>query len=205
MERETTWEKYTDAAASWTRDGYADSHAYLKHRAELVLELGRSVQDGSTVLDLACGDAAFAAYLPAQNYLGVDANESMIEAARRAGRNAVLGDLNEFRPDAPVAVTTIFRAIYYARDRRRLFEHVASYTTDKLVFDLNPRQFPLEDVAEDLRGAGFGHVAIRPFFVPQTRALWPPAREALIALEQVRPLASLLLRRRFTLLCAALR
>ena len=67
--------------------------------------------------------------------------------------------------------TTIFRAIYYARDRRALLERIAGYTERKLVFDLNPRQYRLADVRADLRAAGFDRLELRPFFVPQTRAL----------------------------------
>ena len=42
----------------------------------------------------------------------------------------------------PVAATTIFRAIYYARDRRAFFRHVAAFTEKKLVFDLEPAPVP---------------------------------------------------------------
>ena len=44
----------------------------------------------------------------------------------------------------------------------------ASFTSGKLVFDLNPRQFALEAIVADLRAAGFEQVVMRPFFVPQT-------------------------------------
>ena len=44
-----------------------------------------------------------------------------------------------------------------------------SYTERKLVFDLNPRQYRVDDVVADLRAAGLDRVALRPFFVPQTR------------------------------------
>ena len=85
-----------------------------------------------------------------------------------AAPSSTVGDLNEYEPPAPVAATTIFRAIYYAHDRRELFRRIASYTESKLVFDLNPRQYELEDVLADLRAAGLPRVALRPFFVPQT-------------------------------------
>ena len=80
----------------------------------------------------------------------------MVEAARRrVGDRAeiVLADLNDYRPPAPVACTTCFRAVYYARDRRAFFRHVAGYTERKLVFDLNPRQYRVEDVVADLKAA----------------------------------------------------
>jgi hypothetical protein len=122
----------------------------------------------------------------------------MVAAGRERGRDLVLADLNDYEPPEPVQATTIFRAIYYARDRRALFERTRGYTERKLVFDLNPRQYRLEDVRADLRAAGFARLETRPFFVPQTRAL-----AALRALERSGPLARLLLRYRFTVLCSA--
>ena len=80
-------------------------------------------------------------------------------------------DLNDYEPPQPVQATTIFRAIYYARDRRALFVKIGGYTEEKIVFDLNPRQYSLADVRADLHAAGFDQLDARPFFVPQTRAL----------------------------------
>ena len=127
----------------------------------------------------------------------------MVEEARSKGRAIAHADLNEFVPDRPVAATTLFRAIYYARDRLAFFRHVAGYTERKLVFDLNPRQYRVEDVVADLRAAGFGDVAMRPFFVPQTRALPRPVVSTLVVLERSGPLARLALRYRFTYLVSA--
>jgi hypothetical protein len=127
----------------------------------------------------------------------------MVEEARSKGRDIVEADLNDFEPDEPVAATTIFRAIYYTRDRREFLRHVAGFTERKLVFDLNPRQYRLEDVLGDLRAAGWPNVALRPFFVPQTRALPAPVGRALVAAERSGPFARLALRYRFTYLVAA--
>jgi hypothetical protein len=128
-------------------------------------------------------------------------------AGRRLGDRAAVevGDLNEYVPPVPVAATTVFRAIYYARDRRAFFAHVAGFTERKLVFDLNPRQYRLDDVLADLRTAGLGRVALRPFFVPQTVALPGPVDRVATALERSGPLARLALRFRFTYLVAAAR
>ena len=104
-----------------------------------------------------------------------------------------------------MAATTVFRAIYYARDRRAFFRHAAGYTERKLVFDLNPRQYRLDDVLDDLRAAGLGRVQLRPFFVPQTVALPGPVASLATALERSGPLARLALRFRFTYLVAASR
>jgi len=103
------------------------------------------------------------------------------------------------------SATTCFRAIYYARDRRAFFRHAATYTQKKLVFDLNPRQYRLEDVRADLEAAGWPRLELRPFFSPQTRSLPGPLAAALRGLERSGPIARLLLRVRFTYLCAAAR
>jgi hypothetical protein len=132
----------------------------------------------------------------------------MVEAARaRLGDGAAveLGDLNDYAPPTPVAATTVFRAIYYARDREAFFRHVARFTEKKLVFDLNPRQYALEDVLAELRAAGLGTVALRPFFVPQTVALPRSLGAVARALERSGRLARTALRYRFTYLVAASR
>jgi hypothetical protein len=100
-------------------------------------------------------------------------------------------------------VTTVFRAIYYARDRPAFFRHVASYTRRKLVFDLNPRQYAVDDVVHELSAAGFDAVALRPFFVPQRVPLPAPALVAARALERSGPLARAILRVRFTYIVVA--
>jgi SAM-dependent methyltransferase len=205
-----TTEKYRDAAAGWSEGQYADPSGYLGHRADLVVALGPPLQPGDMVLDLACGDAGLADHLLPRGlrYLGVDASEPMVTAARaRLGDRArvELGDLNDYAPTEPVAATAIFRAIYYARDRRELFRRIAGFTERKLVFDLNPRQYRVEDVAADLEAAGFGGLELRPFFAPQNVALPRPLAATLRAAERVGPLARTALRVRFSYLVAAYR
>jgi len=161
------------------------------------------------VLDLACGDGGLGEALLARGlgYRGVDATPEMVDAARRRlGERADVteADLNDYVPPARVAATTVFRAIYYARDRAAFFRHVAEYT-DKLVFDLNPRQYRVDPVVEDLHAAGFGSVELRPFFVPQTVSLPGPLLALAKTLERSGPLASAALRVRFTYVVAASR
>jgi len=200
--------KYASQARSWTESAYADASTYLARRADLVVTLGRQLVPGDEVLDLACGDGGLGEVFVARGfrYRGVDSTPEMVEAARqRLGERASveLGDLNDYVPPVPVAATTVFRAIYYTRDRRAFFEHVAAFTEKKLVFDLNPRQYRLEDVLADLRRAGFGQIVLRPFFMPQTIALPRPAAAIARKLERSGPLARLALRYRFTYLVAA--
>jgi Methyltransferase domain len=202
--------KYAGKATEWSERQYADPSAYLRHRADVVVTLGPPLEPGDEVLDLACGDGGFGEVLLGRGlrYRGVDATPEMVaEAQRRLGERATitLGDLNEYEPPARVAATTVFRAIYYAEDRRDFFRAVAGYTEKKLVFDLNPRQYRLEDVVGDLEAAGFAHVALRPFFTPQTVSLPRPLLALARTLERSGPLARLALRFRFTYLVAASR
>jgi len=198
-------EKYADQAERWSDDAYADAGAYLAHRAELIVSLGPALVPGDSVLDLACGDAGLAAHLPGLHYVGVDASPEMVEAARRRGRDVVLADLNDYEPAQPVTAATCFRAIYYADDRPAFFRRVAEYTERKLVFDLNPRQYPVGEVEAELREAGFDGFVVRPFFAPQRVSLPGPASAVLRGLERTGPLARLLLTFRFSYLCAAFR
>jgi SAM-dependent methyltransferase len=200
-----TTEKYAPKAERWTDEAYADAHAYLAHRAELIVSLGSKLEPGDAVLDLACGDGGLADHLAGFRYTGVDASPEMVDAARRHGREVVLGDLNDYEPPQPVAATTCFRAIYYARDRPAFFRRVAGYTERKLVFDLNPRQYRVDVVRQELRDAGFDRLELRPFFSPQRVSLPRPAAAALRALEWSGPLARLVLTLRFSYLCAAFR
>ena len=202
--------QYARNAAGWSDEQYADSDAYLSHRADLVTTLGPPLAPGDEVLDLACGDGGLGAYLMARGlrYRGVDTTPEMVsEAAHRLGPGAELevGDMNEYEPPGPVAATTVFRAIYYARDRREFLRRVASFTTMKLVLDLNPRQYKVADVVADLRAAGLTAVSLHPFFVPQTVALPAAAAALLRAAEHTGPAARGLLRYRFTYVVAASR
>jgi SAM-dependent methyltransferase len=189
---------------SWTETAYADPRAYLAHRAELIRSLGPPLELGDTLVDLACGDGGLAAHLPGIRYLGVDSSAEMVGSAQDQGRDVVLADINAYEPPEPVAATTCFRAIYYARDRRDFFRRIAGYTEKKLVFDLNPRQYRVDDVRADLQAAGFDAFELQPFFSPQRFSLPRPAETALYALERSR-LAALLLRVRFSYVCAASR
>jgi hypothetical protein len=113
------------------------------------------------------------------------------------------GELDTYEPPSPVAATTVFRAIYYARDRRAFFARARTFTEKKLVFDLNPRQYRVEDIVSELEAAGFPRVAMRPFLVPQTQRLPGGVVRAASRLERT-PVARLALRWRFTFLVAAL-
>jgi SAM-dependent methyltransferase len=198
-------DKYRGQAEGWSEHAYADSRTYLRRRAELI---ARGLAHGNTVLDFACGDGGVAEYLLPHglSYIGVDASEAMVAAARArlSGRARVeLADLNEFEPGEEVDATSVFRAIYYARDHDAFFRRARAYTRVKLVFDLNPRQYDVDEMVARVRGAGFPRVECRPFFVPQRFALPPPVAALARALERIPPLAQLVLRYRFTYVVSA--
>ena len=188
---------------TWSEREYADPVPYLRHRADLIVSLGPRLDAGDRLVDLACGDGGLADFLPGIEYVGVDANPKMVEEGRSKGRTIVDADLNEFEPDAPVAATTIFRAIYYTRDRVAFLRRVAGYTERKLVFDLNPRQYRLDDVLTDLRAAGLAERRAPPVLRPADARAPGPAGAAFVAAERSGPLARLALRYRFTYLVAA--
>jgi SAM-dependent methyltransferase len=203
-------DQYARKAAAWSDAEYADATAYLAHRADLIATLGAPLVPGDEVLDLACGDGGLGAFLLDRGlrYRGVDAEPAMVDAARRRlGERAAVeeGDLNVYAPQVPVAATSVFRAIYYARDRAAFFARAATFTETKLVFDLNPRQYRVADVVADLRAAGFERIVLRPFFVPQTQRLPGPLTGLAKAAERSGPLARLALRARFTYVVAACR
>lgn len=197
-----------DTAERWSEEAYADPTRYLSHRAALVRSLVPPLETGDTVLDLACGDGGLAEFLLPHGlaYLGVDASLAMVEAARRRlGDSSTIeqGDVDNFTPSEPVAATTLFRALYYPRNREVFFRRVAGFTEKKLIFDLNPRQYELAQIRRELAAAGWGRLETRPFFVPQTVALPRPLQALLLAAESARGVSDLLLRFRFTYLCSA--
>jgi SAM-dependent methyltransferase len=198
------------AAEQWSEAAYANPVRYLSRRAELVRSLGPLLEPAETILDLACGDGGLAEFLLPHGlaYVGVDASQAMVDAARRRlGNHATIeqGDVDNFEPPEPVAATTLFRALYYLRDREAFFRRVAGFTEKKLVFDLNPRQYPLAQIRRELAAAGWERLETKPFFVPQTVAVPRPLQTLLDLAESVPGLSGLVLRVRFTYVCAAFR
>jgi SAM-dependent methyltransferase len=202
--------KYDRLAPRWTLDSYADADYYLARRVQAFLSVGPALALGDRVLELGCADGSFGELLVAAGfeYVGVDASEGMVEAAARrlaGGATVEQGDLNAYRPSEPVAATCAFRSMSYVQDRDAFFRAAADYTGKKLVFDVSPRQYSLEQLREELGAAGLNGFAARPFLVPSRRRLPPAARHLLAAAEGIRPLSRLLLRFRFSYVCGAFR
>lgn len=173
---------------------------------ELLRSLGPRVEPPARVLELACGDGTFGRLLldAGFEYSGVDASAGMVDAARaKLGADKVdQADFASYRPRDDVDITVCFNALYYAADRVELLRAIRAYTRVKVLFDFIPRDHPAESLVADARTAGFEHVRLRPFFVPQTYTLPRPAQAALEVAERVPPVARAILRRRFAYVAA---
>jgi trans-aconitate methyltransferase len=77
----------------WDPDSYARNARFVSDLGAPVLEL-LAPQPGERILDLGCGDGALTAKLVALgcSVLGVDASEAQVEACRRLGLDARVGD-----------------------------------------------------------------------------------------------------------------
>ncbi len=160
----------------------------------------RCAQATSCSISLAA-TAVWPTYLPEQRYVGVDASEEMVAAGREQGRELVHADLNDYAPTAPVQATTIFRAIYYARDRRELFDaHRGLHGAEARV---RPQPAPVSagGRARPISGRPASTCSRRGRSSCRRRVLLP----LLTLLERAPLLARVLLRYRFTLLCSASR
>jgi SAM-dependent methyltransferase len=201
-------EKFDRLARGYAAHDYADPARYAARRADVALALGPELAPGSTVLDLACGDANMAEPLLARGlrYRGVDGSAGMIQEARSRLGDAVeleVARMDEYEPPAPVDLTLCLRAFYYPADRGAFLRRVAAYTRVKLVFDFDPRVQDRKQIVRELHENGFDRVELRPFFLPQRAAPPAPIRAALLALEQAGPLARAALHVRGIWFCAA--
>ena len=193
--------KYDEVAECYSARDYADAERYYARRARLV---ARSLRPGSTLLDIACGDGGLGRHLVALgiDYHGVDASARMIDVARRTlGERVAVGGF-DYVPPAPVDATTIFRSLYLVPDRGAFLARVRSYTRDRLIFDFDPRAYDLQELLAHVRGAGWEHIALRPFLQPQRSVLPRPVQGLLHAIEPL-PGARALTRVRFPLLVTA--
>jgi SAM-dependent methyltransferase len=203
----STTDKYDLLADGFSEREYADPVGYSARRARVIAELGPRIEPGDTVLDVCCADGIMAAPLTelGLGYLGVDASENMLAAARRRNPGSLFlkGLMEEFVPHEQVDVTICMRSFYLADDQVAFFRHVGGYTRKKFVFDFWQSEHPADTVLRDLHLAGFSRVELRPFFTPQRRVVPGFLRPAVTALESTGPLALLLSRRVGCVFCSA--
>ena len=173
----------------------------------MIAALGPALEPGDTVLDLCCADGIMAAPLTERGlvYSGVDVTEEMLgEAARRnPGLEFTTGRMESFEPPRPVDLTICLRSFYLAEDRVAFFRRVRGYTRKKFVFDFRPVAFPVDEIVGQLRAAGFSQIELRPFLLPQRKAVPDVALPLLSALERTGPLARALTRRFGCMFCSA--
>ena len=88
------------------------------------LLLAEGVEDGSTLLELACGTGAYLVHLASHYQVsGLDIGGGMVEAARRKmpGSEIILADMVDFTLDRPVeAMVCLFSSIGYVFPEARL-------------------------------------------------------------------------------------
>ena len=197
-------DKYDAIAERYSVHDYADAERYYARRAKRVVEYGRPLERGASVLDIACGDGGLGRHLLALgiDYRGVDASERMVEVARRALGDRVVHGTFDYEPLEQVDATTIFRSLYLVPDREAFLRRVRGYTRVKLVFDFDPRAQDAGAIMRDLHAAGWRRVELRPFLLPQRARLAAPVQRLLYAIEPL-PGARLLTRVRFPVLVSA--
>ena len=178
---DTTAEKYDRIADGFSEREYADPGRYARARADIVVELGPALPAGASVLDLGCGD-------------GITAGPLLARGLRYS---------EEYFPPEPVDMTIALRSFYYPEDRLAFFTQIAGFTKVKFVFDFRPRTQPAGPILADLRAAGFKGIELRPFFLPQRRALPGPAIPIVHALERTGPVGLLVARRFGRAFCCA--
>ncbi len=90
-----------DAKQTWDPDSYARNARFVSDLGAPVVEL-LAPKAGERILDLGCGDGALTARLVALGcvVVGVDASAAQVEAARRIGLDARVGDGNQLGFDA---------------------------------------------------------------------------------------------------------
>jgi SAM-dependent methyltransferase len=201
--------KYDALAEAWSDEAYAHPLLFYRRRASLVRTLGGPLATGARILEIGCADGGLSAVLVADGFLveGIDSSPKMVERARQRvpeGATFAVGDLNDYAPTQPVAATIGFRVLPYAEDLAAFFARVASFSTEKIVFDLVPSTGPtLEAVMTALRRVGLSSFAVQPWLLPARTSVPGPVLPVLGGLERIRPLALAICNRRFSVVVSA--
>ncbi|HEV8462332.1 MAG TPA: class I SAM-dependent methyltransferase [Gaiellaceae bacterium] len=193
--------KYDAIAERYSEHDYADAERYYARRAKVVAGL---VPAGATLLDIACGDGGLGRHLLARgiDYRGVDASERMVEVAQRTLGDRVVHGGFDYTPPESVDAATIFRSLYLTPDRRAFLAHLHTFTTQRLVFDFDPRAYATDELLADVRAAGWRDVKLRPFLMPQ-RASFPGVMQSALWAVEPLPGARLITKLRFPLVVSA--
>lgn len=101
---------------TWDPDSYARNARFVSDLGAPVLEL-LAAQPGERILDLGCGDGALTARLAAIgcSVVGVDESEAQVEAGRRLGLDARVGDGQRLDFDAEFEAVFSNAAIHWMK------------------------------------------------------------------------------------------
>jgi len=175
-------EKYNLLSSNFSLREYRNLNHYMEHRAELLLNWGKKVRDGDTILELGCGDGYVASSVLAKtngrvNYIATDFSEGMLrETVSRCNSlkysvQVKKLDINNYelledlpRVDCCVAFMRTF--FNYARDPQKTLTILRRKIRKKIIVDFNPRKISETEVLKTMKICGFSNIEIRGFFVP---------------------------------------
>jgi SAM-dependent methyltransferase len=105
-----------EARQSWDPDSYARNARFVSDLGAPVVEL-LAPKPGERILDLGCGDGALTAKLVALgcDVVGVDGSAAQVEAARRLGLDARVGDGQQLSFDAEFDAVFSNAAIHWMK------------------------------------------------------------------------------------------
>ena len=198
--------KYDRIAADYS-SRYADPGAVSRFYVGLVRDWGRRVPPGASILEIGCADGFMTAALARAGYVvtGLDIAPRMIEVAaerlERAGMRADLrvADIRDWQPDArwDVVLAPMWTFFHYAERPGAVLARLAPATRHKLLVDLNPREYPIDEGVSWVASSGLEAVGWRPVLIPLSRRIGSAGLAALRAAGSVPPVRDALLRRKF--------
>jgi SAM-dependent methyltransferase len=109
----------------WDAQGYARNARFVSDLGMPVVEwLGPA--PGESVLDLGCGDGALTARLKEMgvDVTGIDASQSMVEAARKLGLDAIEADMHEFELKREFDAIFTNAVLHWTRDIDAVLDRV---------------------------------------------------------------------------------
>lgn len=113
------------SANRWDAQGYAQNARFVSDLGLPVVELLAPLA-GESILDLGCGDGALTAKIAAVgvNVVGIDASQSMIDAASGLGLNVRLADMHDFNLDQHFDAIFTNAVLHWTGDIHAVLKHV---------------------------------------------------------------------------------
>ena len=199
--------KYDRIAADYS-SRYADPGAVSRFYVGLVRDWGGRVPPGASILEIGCADGFMTAALVRAGYVvtGLDIAPRMIEVAaerlERAGMRAEIRALPTSAIGNPmpwwdVVLAPMWTFFHYAERPGAVLARLAPATRHKLLVDLNPREYPIDEAVSWVASSGLEAVGWRPVLIPLSRRIGSAGLAALRAAGRVPPVRDALLRRKF--------